>query len=184
MAREVTAYHEAGHARAAVRRGGTVNQIDITTDDEAGSYEGNNHVDIEPEHLGNYAYAGPYMSARVVEGPEESVDVDRVMRYVRASQTDWPILQEALGRPPTEEEASDALASEYLPGHKPPPGEVRPDAATATSWHKEYEDDLPEIEGLADKLVAGQQEIQVGDVVLVRVGASDCWRRPGWTPPP
>jgi hypothetical protein len=182
-ARRITAYHEAAHARAAVRRGATVNQIDITTDDENGNYEGNNHVDIDPDHLGFYAYGGPWMSARLLEGPEQSVDIDRVMRYVRQSQADWPILQKALGRTDlTDEEASDAYTAAYF-DRDPPPGEVQPDGETAKSWHKDLGDEEPEIEDLAEKLLAGQREIQVGDSVLVRVGESDCWRKPGWTPP-
>lgn len=183
LGRRITAYHEAGHVREAVRRGGTVNQIDITTDDEHLIYEGNNHVDIEPEHLGSYAYAGPYVSARILEGPEKLVDVDRVMRYVRQSSADWPILQKALGRTDvTNEVASDAYMREQL-GREPEPGEVQPNPETARSWHEDYEDECPEIEALAEKLLAGQREIQLGNVVLVRVGESDCWRRPGWTPP-
>lgn len=58
-AQDVTAYHEAGHARAAVRRGASVKMVDISCDDENGNYLGNVEVDIDPAHEGFYAYAGP-----------------------------------------------------------------------------------------------------------------------------
>ncbi|SPM43623.1 hypothetical protein MNAB215_5849 [Mycobacterium numidiamassiliense] len=183
-ARRITAYHEAGHARAAVRRGGTVHQIDITTDDLNGIYDGNTHADIDDVHLGFHAYSGPWVSARYLHAPEESVDIDRVMPFVRYSQADWPMLQKALGRTDvTEDVAFDAYTRHQF-DRDPEPGEVRPDAETANSWHQEYEDEWSQIEDLAERLLAGQMEIQVGDSVLVRVGESDCWRRPDYAPPP
>jgi hypothetical protein len=63
-AREITAYHEAGRARPAVRRGATVNQIDISTDDVGGNYLGNTHVDIDPFPRSVLRLGGPWACAR------------------------------------------------------------------------------------------------------------------------
>jgi hypothetical protein len=178
-AQEVTAYHEAGHARAAVRRGASVNKIDISCDDENGNYLGNTAVDIDPAHEAFYAYAGPWVSARLINGPEDSVDIGRVMYYLRGSTADWPIFQIALGRTDvTDREAKEAYAV-WNYGGDPPPGEVWPDVDVASGWHQDLADEWSEIEALARKMLDGIKEIAVGDGVLVQSNQT-CWRRPGW----
>jgi hypothetical protein len=58
------------------------------------------------------------------------------MPYLRNSPTDWEKFQKAGRTSVTPEEVSDAHASENLPDHDPPSGEVRPDAKQATQWHQ------------------------------------------------
>jgi len=147
-AQDITAYHEAGHARAAVRRGAPVSKIDITTDDEHGRYLGNTEADInDPVHRAFYAYAGPWVSARLTEGPD-SVDIDRVLYHMRASTADWPIFQRAMGRTVTDRDIAEAEFV-WTFGGDPPAGEARPESATARQWHDELAGEWPDIEALA-----------------------------------
>jgi len=176
---DVTAYHEAGHARAAAKRGATVNQIEITTDDVHGNYLGSTYVDIDPAHEAFYAYAGPWVSARLLEGPEKTVDIDRVARYMRESEADWPIFQKAMGRTDVTSDASLQAYMIAMTGGGPPPGEILPDSKLAKRWHRDLDDEWPQIEYLARNLLEGTEEITVGNGVLFQINRT-CWRRPGW----
>jgi hypothetical protein len=178
--RDVTAYHEAGHARAAARCGATVNRIDISCDDLHFNYLGNTEVDIDPAHEAFYAYAGPWVSARLLYGPEESVDIDRVMYYLRGSTADWPIFQKAMGRNDITDHAANEAYKVWTFGGDPPPGEVRPDADVAKGWHRDLADEWPDIEDLARNLVDGANIIAVGSYVLTQ-RTQTCWQRLGWT---
>lgn len=121
------------------------------------------------------------MSARLIDGPERSVEIDRVMSYLRGSPVDWAKLQRALGRSNlTDCDVADAYAV-WTFGGDPPLGEVRPDANPASQWHQELADEWPKIEDLARKMLNEIREVAVGDGVLVRVNPT-CWQRPGWTP--
>jgi hypothetical protein len=174
-AQDITAYHEAGHARAAVRRRAPVSRIDITTDDEDGRYLGNTEADVNDPDRAFYAYAGPWVSARLIDGP--GVGIDRVLYYMRASTADWPMFQRAMGRTVTDRDIAEA---EYVWtfGGDPPAGEVRPQSTTAQQWHDELADEWTNIEALARALLAKQEVITVGDgPPLVRDEQSSVWRK-------
>ena len=100
----------------------------------------------------------------------------RVLYYMRASTADWPIFQRAMGRTVTDRDIAEA---EYVWtfGGDPLAGEVRPESATARQWHDELADEWPNIEALAQALLAKQEVITVGDgPPLVRDGQSSVWR--------
>lgn len=177
-AQDITAYHEAGHARAAVNRGAYVSKIDITTDDEYGRYLGNTEVAglHDPLHRAFYAYAGPWVSARLIGG-SDSVDINQVFYYMRASTADWPLFQSAMGRIVTDREIAEAEFT-WTFGGDPPAGEARPGSAMARQWHDELAGEWPHIEALAHALLAKQQVIPIGDgPLLIREGQSSVWRK-------
>jgi hypothetical protein len=88
-----------------------------------------------------------------VHDREDITQQIRVLYYMRASTADWPMFQRATGRTVTDRDIAEA---EYVWtfGGDPPAGEVRPESATARQWHDELADEWPNIEALAQALLA------------------------------
>jgi hypothetical protein len=179
--RTVTAHHEAGHARAAARRGGTVLQIDISYVEF--TMRGSTWADIDtPADEAFYAYAGSWAQARL-RGPEECAYTDKVWSLLRENSDDWGVLQKAMGRHGlTQHDIGFAEIFGVEDRQYPPPGEVRPDKATVQQWHEDLAEEWPKIQDLAQQMLRGAYKITVGDdSPLVRINPS-LWQRPDWTP--
>ena len=177
----ITAYHEAGHARAAARRAGRVDGIDISF--APFRSRGWNAVDIsELADIAFYAYAGSWAQTWVQE-PEACNDLDKLWMLVRENSDDWGELQRGLGRDVSDEEIFGAGIYGMEKRDGAPPGEIRPDRATVLRMHEDLDDERSNIEQLAQQMLDGADEITVGvGPPLVKVSESR-WLRPGYAPP-
>ena len=177
------ARHVAGHARAAARRGGTVDGFDISyTPNRA---RGWNAVDVPGlDDLAFYAYAGSWAQARL-SGPEECADLDNMWFLVRENSDDWGEIQRALGRVVTDEDVFRAGVHGIERRLYPPEGEIRPDDATVLRWHEELAEEWPNIRALAEQMLTGVGEITVGaGPPLVQDNDNQSrWVRPGYKVP-
>ena len=180
--REVVAYHEAGHACAAVRRGGTVDGIDISFTPERA--RGWTHVDIPTrDDEAFYAYAGSWVDDVLLRPAGESIDVDNLWFRVQGNNDDWGVLQRALGRLDVSD--ADIFGVQIYGGERrlpPPEGEVRPPIETVLQWHDDLDDEWPRIQALAEQLTDGAPEITVGEGPPLQRVSESRWLRPGFTP--
>jgi hypothetical protein len=187
------AHHEAGHAGAAVRCGGTVDGIDISW--TPWRARGWNHVDIPARECeAFYAYAGSWVDDVLLRPAGEPIDLDNLWFRVQANKDDWAVLQRALGRDDVSHEditRAEMCGAEGLspppPEDKggrmsPPAGEVRPPTATVLQWHDDLDDEWPRIKALAQRLIDGAAEITVGTGPSLKKVSESCWLRPGFTP--
>jgi hypothetical protein len=180
--REIVAYHEAGHVCAAVRRGGTVDGIDISF--AANRTRGWNAIAVPAsDDLAFYAYAGSWVDDVLLRPAGEPIDIDELWFRVQGNNTDWGELQRALrGHAVSDDDiwGIQVYADERLP---PPAGfEVRPPIATVLQWHGDLDDEWPRIKALARQLLDGPPEIRIGTGVPLERVSESRWLRPGYTP--
>ena len=179
--REIVAHHEAAHARAAARRGGTVDGIDISFNpDRARVWT---HVEIpSPNDEAFYAYAGSWVDDALLRPAGGPIDVDNLWFRVQGNNDDWGVLQRALGRLDVTDADIFGVQIHAAERRPPPAGEVRPPIAMVLQWHDDLDDEWPRIQALAKQLIDGAAEITVGEgPSLLRVNESR-WLRPGFTP--
>jgi hypothetical protein len=178
--RYFTAYHEAGHALAAAKcPEGRVDEIDIRFNPFVADERGATKHDHRPEDQAFIIYAGPWAHARAV-WPGETIDLDRVLAFLRSNTDDWVAFQKVHGHNvgPNEVIQLGIAASDGGIG----PREYRP----SLTWHEAAAEVLTrawaEIEELAEKMLAGEREIKLGNGHrLVRepdVWPPNIWRNP------
>jgi hypothetical protein len=178
---EIAAFHEAGHARAAVRRGATVNGIDISWIPE----RARGWTDVDniptPDDLALYAYAGSWVDDVLLRPTGQALDIDELWFRVQGNNDDWGVLQKALGN---DVSAADVFGIQiYAWERRPPPDfEVRPPIATVLQWHEELDDEWPHIQTLAEQLIDAIPIITVGAGPALQKVSESRWLRPGFTP--
>jgi len=182
----VVAHHEAGHAWAAASRSRHVFEIDITHEDDEYPEAATTTDIINPDDAdyGFLAYGGPWASAQFCAGSATISDIDTVWLWVRNnSHTDWPMLQEALGRRNLTTADKEMAFAHGLRGDSgAPAGELRPNKSTTHCWHRELETLRHKITDLAHLMLNGSPTLRLTETnVLVQV-APTVWRRPGWPP--
>jgi hypothetical protein len=179
--RRVTAYHEAGHARAAAHAGGRIDGIDISYTPQL--TRGWTAVDVpELTDIAFYAYAGSWAQTRLLT-PAKCDDLDAVWALVRTNSDDWAEIQRALGRTVTDSDTTGAQIWGIENRTTPLPGELRPDDATLSKMHANLDGEWATITELAGHLLAGNTPIAIGTGPdLVKVSESR-WLRPHYIPP-
>jgi len=176
--RRQAAYHEAGHAVAALRSPrGRVLMIDITNKPLLGDQERGHTlsqtVDADEAFV---IYAGSWAHASLI-WPGETIDPDRVLGALRWNADDWLAFQQVAGHA-TAEKDDLALQASQTSGIAPP--EYRP----GSEWHQKATDVLgaawSEIEELAQQMLDGQHEIELsnGQRILGDTTTPDRWVDP------
>ncbi|WP_197517830.1 hypothetical protein [Mycobacterium sp. E796] len=169
--RRLVAYHEAGHAVAAVKcPGGRVDEIDISynplVDDEARGYTKHDH---EPEDQAFIIYGGPWAHARAWIIGEETRDGDdrtfesKVAEAFRCNHDDWFAYERQMGGDVDAIKAFiDEEVAAFVEGRD---RNVEPPPLTAPDpeWHVTLTKAWPEIEELAIKMLDVEKEIVIGD---------------------
>lgn len=174
VGQRVTAYHEAGHAVAAMRAGGRIAQINIC-DRNVNDKDGFTQASYPRPDEVFYIYAGPWAEAKF-ERPTETIDLDRVLGYLRTNADDWIFFQRAAGHMVTDTAWIPMQSSLAYGGLVP--SEYRPNWA----WHEKAEAllnrawDDGEIPELAEQLLAHEHEIKLRNgQVLTRAHTRDQW---------
>jgi hypothetical protein len=181
--RQITAHHEAGHARAAARRAGTVDGIDISFD--AGRARGWTAVDVpDLDDIAFYAYAGSWAQARL-RGPAACDDLDDMWFLVQQNSDDWGEIQRAHGRDITGADTFGAGLNGMQKRPYPPAGEIRPDDSQVLQWHTDLAEEWASIKVLAQQMLRGFSEITVGagPPLVQDIANSSRWIRPGYRVP-
>ena len=170
-----TAYHEAGHAIAAIKTPhGSVKYIDIcdrNVDDESGGTFASSPDADDAFRI----YAGPWAEEKF-NNPDEAIDRDGVLGCLRTNEDDWTDFQHALGNDvsPT----AWTQMQEAALGIGTAPREYRPSSA----WHdkatsvlvKAWDDG--DIQQLAEQMMARRKEIQLPNgQSIVREDTRDRW---------
>jgi hypothetical protein len=158
-----TAYHEAGHAIAAIKcPDGCVEYIDICNRDENDEENGGTSATTRNADDAFRVYAGPWAEANL-DTPSESVNADRVFDFLRANRDDWIAFQRLAGNEVGVSEWTQ-LHESLLFGDAMPP-EYRP----PQSWHEKAHGVLApvwedgEIQALAKQMLAPQNDIELSN---------------------
>jgi len=167
-------FHESGHAVAAHRRNRPVNEIYIHPDNGYTSH-GSDDTDYKGDDHQFIVYAGPWSEVRALwatRNLDTSTNdaggnsfADTVRDLLRKNDSDWLEYHQAMGYNYDRSHSKQARAAYDLGSS--PPVECPPGA----SWHALYEDMWHEIIKVGLTMLAGEQQLRVGDATLHRVGA-------------
>jgi peptidase M50B-like protein len=147
----MTAYHEAGHAIAAIKTGGRIKEMNLE-DRTANDENGYTVASYPAPDEAFYIYAGPWTHAKFNK-PSKPVEPADVIQQFLQNSDDWIAFKKATGitrpDPAWHEKAAKVLAK---------------------AW------DNGEIQGLAERLIAHTPEIDLDNGQrLVRENARDRW---------
>ncbi|GLE56387.1 hypothetical protein NJBCHELONAE_16960 [Mycobacteroides chelonae] len=146
-----TAHHEAGHAVAAVARGGTFSSFSI---EPTTTYDGGVHVTHDRRHRDFVTFAGPWADARLGWGDRTLHGIDdnglTFYDYVRTSMCvnagDLRLYE------PDRDLPRELFEADVFGGETPEIPLARDDA-----WYTELESYWPTIEAIAADALRGQQ---------------------------
>ncbi|OPX11993.1 hypothetical protein [Mycobacterium sp. AT1] len=161
------AFHEAGHAVAALRRGGYVTYINLT--DPVKQLQ-ETSTDIQTADRAFMTWAGPWTQARWEGNPtmQRAIEILQTQSFF-----DWKFYEKQFGN---DVDAWADAAEEAQNSGQPMPENRPPVTPPLPGWFPVLDQAWPEIEQLANKLIRRKQRIELSNGrVLEKDGLYNQW---------